>query len=73
MDRLPQPSGLNHADSISERISQYHLSLEESAQRIETVDVAQAAIALKESDTALNAILQAAGQFGRRTLLDFLG
>ena len=64
---------LNHADSISERISQYHLSLEESAQRIETVDVAQAAIALKESDTALNAILQAAGQFGRRTLLDFLG
>lgn len=64
---------LNHADEISTRLSQYNLSVEESAQRIETVDVAEAAIALKESDTALNAILQAASQFGRRSLLDFIG
>lgn len=64
---------LNHADEISERLTQYNLSLEESAQRLEAVDVAEAAIALTESNNALEAILQSASKFGRRSLLDFLG
>ncbi|MFN7927436.1 MAG: flagellar hook-associated protein FlgL [Blastocatellia bacterium] len=64
---------LNHATDISDRLKQYNLALEDSAQRIENVDLAEAATALKESDTVLNAILQAGSQFGRRTLMDFLG
>jgi flagellar hook-associated protein 3 FlgL len=64
---------LNHANEISERLTQYNLSLEESAQHIEAVDVAEAALALTESNNALEAILQSASKLGRRSLLDFLG
>lgn len=64
---------LNHATEIGQRHQQYQLAIEESAQRIESVDIAEAATALRESDNVLNAVLQAGSQFGRRTLIDFLG
>ena len=64
---------LAHLDQVTERLKQYNLSLEDSAQRIEVIDIAKAAIEVKEADTALNAVLQSASQFGRRSLLDFLG
>lgn len=64
---------LRHLDQITERLQQYNLSLEDSAQTIEVIDIAKAAVETKEADTALNAVLQSASQFGRRSLLDFLG
>lgn len=64
---------LAHVDQVTERLKQYNLSLEDSAQRIEVIDIAKAAVEVKEADTALNAVLQSASQFGRRSLLDFLG
>ncbi len=64
---------LTHVEQVTERLKQYNLSLEDTAQRIEVIDIAKAAIETKEADTALNAVLQSASQFGRRSLLDFLG
>jgi flagellar hook-associated protein 3 FlgL len=64
---------LNHADEVSERLSQYNLSVEQTAQRMESIDLAEAALNLAETNTALEAILQAASKVGRRSLLDFLG
>lgn len=64
---------INHATEIKARLQQYDLAIEESAQRIESVDLAEAATALKESDNVLTAVLQAGSQFGQRNLLDFLG
>lgn len=85
MDRLSEFSSLsntartklgermNHLDEITERLTQYNLSVEETAQRIESVDLAEAAVKVTETNTALDAILQASARFGRRSLLDFLG
>ncbi|HEX4949600.1 MAG TPA: flagellin [Blastocatellia bacterium] len=64
---------MNHLDEVTERLTQYNLSVEETAQRIENVDLAEAAMKLTETNTALEAILQASSRFGRRSLLDFLG
>ena len=64
---------LNHLDEVTERLSQYNLSVEQIAQRIEGVDFAEAAVNLSATNTALDAILQASAKFGRRSLLDFLG
>ena len=64
---------LNHLDEVAERLSQYNLSIEQTAQRIEGVDLAEAAVNLTATNTALDAILQASSKFGRRSLLDFLG
>lgn len=64
---------LNHLDEITERLTQYNLSVEQTVQRIENVDLAEAAVKLTETNTALDAILQASARFGRRSLLDFLG
>lgn len=64
---------LNHLDEVTERLSQYNLSIEQTAQRIEGVDLAEAAVNLTATNTALDAILQASSKFGRRSLLDFLG
>ena len=64
---------LNHLDEVTERLSQYNLSVEQTAQRIETIDIAEAALQLTETNHALDAILQSSAKFGRRSLLDFLG
>jgi flagellar hook-associated protein 3 FlgL len=64
---------MNHLDEVTERLSRYNLAIEETAQRIESVDIAEAAVKLTETNTALDAILQASAKFGRRSLLDFLG
>jgi flagellar hook-associated protein 3 FlgL len=64
---------INHLDEITDRLKQYNLSVEETAQRIENIDLAEAAVKLTETNTALDAILQASARFGRRSLLDFLG
>ncbi len=64
---------LNHLEEVTARLSQYNLSVEQTAQRIESVDIAAAAVKLTETNTALDAILQASAKFGRRSLLDFLG
>jgi hypothetical protein len=40
---------------------------------MESIDLAEAALNLAETNTALEAILQAASKVGRRSLLDFLG
>ncbi len=65
--------GLNHVTEVSDRLKQTLLSLEGSAQRIESADLAEAAVQLTESNTALEAILQSASKLGRTTLLDLLG
>lgn len=64
---------LNHLEEVTERLSQANLSVEQTAQRIETIDIAEAAVNLTATNTALDAILQASSKFGRRSLLDFLG
>lgn len=64
---------MNHLDEITARLTQYNLSVEEVAQRIENVDLAEAAVKLTQTNTALDALLQASARFGRRSLLDFLG
>lgn len=64
---------MNHLDEVTERLTQFNLSVEETAQRIENVDLAEAIVKLNETNTALDAILQSSSKFGRRSLLDFLG
>jgi len=64
---------INHLDEITDRLTQYNLSVEGSVQRIENVDLAEAAVTLTATNTTLDAILQASARFGRRSLLDFLG
>ena len=64
---------LNHLEEVTERLSQANLSVEQTTQRIETIDIAEAAVQLTANNTALDAILQASAKFGRRSLLDFLG
>lgn len=56
-----------------ERLIRTNLALEESAQNIEGVDLAEAAIAYSEAQRSREAILQTAANTGRRSLLDFLG
>jgi hypothetical protein len=47
--------------------------MEETAQAIESADFAKSSVELLEAERALEATLQAGGQRGRRSLLDFLG
>lgn len=62
-----------HVSDVLTRLDRTHFALEESAQNIEGVDLAEAAIAFTEAQTALEATLQTSARFGRRSLLDFLG
>lgn len=62
-----------HVTDVLTRLERTHFALEESAQNIEGVDLAEAAIAFTEAQTALEATLQTSARFGRRSLLDFLG
>ncbi len=85
LDRLPGFSSLsntartklgerlNHLEEVTERLSQANLAVEQTVQRIENIDIAEAAVNLTTTNTALDAILQSSSKFGRRSLLDFLG
>ena len=64
---------LNHLEEVTERLSQANLAVEQTVQRIENIDIAEAAVNLTTTNTALDAILQSSSKFGRRSLLDFLG
>lgn len=58
---------------VLERLDRTHFALEESVQKIEDVDFAEAAVEFTEAQQALEATLQTSARFGRRSLLDFLG
>lgn len=64
---------INVAEAALERLGDSFLSSEETAQRIESVDIAEAAVRLSESQNALQAIIAARGTTGRRSLIDYLG
>lgn len=64
---------LNAVEAATERHNTDYLSLETSAQGIETADFAKAATDLAEANRALEAVLETGAQAGRRSLLDFIG
>jgi flagellar hook-associated protein 3 FlgL len=66
-------SNLAAVQSTQDRLSRDYLSLEDTAQRFESVDVASSMVQLTEASTALNAILQSGSFMGRKSLIDFLG
>jgi flagellar hook-associated protein 3 FlgL len=66
-------ASLGLADEVGARLEETDLSYAETANRIEGADFAESALALTESERALEAILQSAGHMGKRTLLDILG
>lgn len=66
--------GIGAAEAAADRLGRDKLSLEERAQRVESADLAESAIALAESSRAVEATLQSIGQVSnRRTLLDIIG
>ncbi|MDQ3820435.1 MAG: hypothetical protein M3362_22525, partial [Acidobacteriota bacterium] len=65
--------GVNRADAAEERLSAASIAYEASAERIEGTDFVASALALTNSQNALNATLQAAANTGRRSLIDYLG
>ena len=64
---------LNSVEIARDRLDRDSLSMEETAQAIESADFAKSSVELLEAERALEATLQAGGQRGRRSLLDFLG
>jgi flagellar hook-associated protein 3 FlgL len=73
MARTRIGSNINAADAAVERLGQNFLALESSAERMEGADFVESALALKNSENALEATLQASALVGRRSLIDFLG
>lgn len=65
--------GINTADAAEERLSAVSLAYGATADRIEGTDFVATALALTDSQNALNATLQAAANTGRRSLIDYLG
>ncbi|MFN0084350.1 MAG: hypothetical protein ACKVX9_03075 [Blastocatellia bacterium] len=66
-------AGLQMAESTTGQLEQRSLDLEETAQRVEAADFAEAAVRLIESQRAFEAILQTRAATGRRSLIDLLG
>lgn len=64
---------LAQAESTRERLTNDFIALETVIQRTETVDMAEAAIALSEASRALEATLQTGSFLKRPTLIDIIG
>jgi flagellar hook-associated protein 3 FlgL len=65
--------GLEGIEAANARHERNDLMLEAAAQNLEGADFAEAATQLVEANRALEATLQAGAQYGRRSLIDFLG
>jgi flagellar hook-associated protein 3 FlgL len=65
--------GLERAAAVTEQLGERSLALEETADRTEGADFAEVALALSESQRALEAILQTKAVTNGRSLMDLLG
>jgi flagellar hook-associated protein 3 FlgL len=64
---------LEGVEAVNARHERNHYMLETAAHGLEAADFAEAATRLVEASRALEATLQAGAQYGRRSLIDFLG
>jgi flagellar hook-associated protein 3 FlgL len=65
--------GLERAEAAKDQLGQRTLALEETANRTEGADLAEAALALSESQRTLEAILQTKAVTNGRSLMDLIG
>lgn len=62
----------NSIDDAASRLASQSLSFQESANRFESADFAEAAVELTQASTALQATLQATAYAGKGSLMDYL-
>jgi flagellar hook-associated protein 3 FlgL len=66
-------ASFNTVDSASGRLASQSLSFQESANRFESADFAEAAVELTQASNALQATLQATAYAGKGSLMDLIG
>jgi flagellar hook-associated protein 3 FlgL len=66
-------ANLRAVENTEDHLGRNSLALEETVQRYESIDLAEAALKLTESERAVEAVLESAPHLVRRTLLDLLG